>query len=196
MTRSAENKIKIFGMTNQLIVEDLSQIQNDHDLELGHVSTPVSEEEQRYYSQFDRSTRLEAAKMARHYEIFYCLERSIRDLISETLQEVAGDNWWSSGRIPTNIADDVRKLIKKEVDSGMTRRSQYELDYTTFGQLSAIITGNWDLFDGILTSPRAVERILGNLNSLRGPIAHCSPLAEDEVVRLQLSLRDWFRQME
>ena len=78
----------------------------------------------------------------------------------------------------------------------MTVRSEDPLDFTTFGELSGIITGNWDLFGGILTSPKAVERIMGNLNSLRGPIAHCSPLAEDEVLRLQLSLRDWFRQME
>jgi hypothetical protein len=41
----------------------------------------------------------------------------------------------------------------------------------------------------------AVERILGNLNTLRGPIAHCKPLADDEVLRLVLGMRDWFRQM-
>jgi hypothetical protein len=29
-----------------------------------------------------------------------------------------------------------------------------------------------------------------------GPIAHCAPLAEDEVVRLRLSVRDWFRLMQ
>jgi hypothetical protein len=34
---------------------------------------------------------------------------------------------------------------------------------------------------------------MANLNMLRGPIAHCSPLAEDEVLRLQLTVRDWFR---
>jgi hypothetical protein len=27
-------------------------------------------------------------------------------------------------------------------------------------------------------------------------VAHCSPLAEDEVLRLKLSVRDWFRLME
>lgn len=37
---------------------------------------------------------------------------------------------------------------------------------------------------------------MNSLNLLRGPIAHCSPLAEDEVVRLKLTLKDWFRLME
>jgi Family of unknown function (DUF5343) len=35
-----------------------------------------------------------------------------------------------------------------------------------------------------------------SLNVLRGPIAHCCPLAEDEVARLRLALKDWFRLME
>jgi len=34
-----------------------------------------------------------------------------------------------------------------------------------------------------------------NLNTLRGPIAHCSELAQDEEIRLRLSVRDWFRQL-
>jgi len=45
---------------------------------------------------------------------------------------------------------------------------------------------------------RTVERIVStffNANLLRGPIAHCCPLAEDEKVRLDLTVKDWFRLM-
>ncbi len=35
-----------------------------------------------------------------------------------------------------------------------------------------------------------------SLNMLRAPIAHCCPLAEDEIVRLRLTVKDWFRLME
>ncbi len=41
----------------------------------------------------------------------------------------------------------------------------------------------------------AFTRIMTSLNMLRGPIAHCCPLADDEVVRLQLTVKDWFRLM-
>jgi hypothetical protein len=78
----------------------------------------------------------------------------------------------------------------------MTPRSDERLDFATFGELSQIIKQNWDLFGGMFSSVKAVERVMANLNSLRGPIAHCSPLAEDEVVRLRLTVRDWFRLME
>jgi len=42
----------------------------------------------------------------------------------------------------------------------------------------------------------ALTKVLTGLTLLRAPTAHCAPLAEDEIVRLQLSLRDWFRLME
>jgi hypothetical protein len=37
---------------------------------------------------------------------------------------------------------------------------------------------------------------MSNLSTLRNPIAHCTELAEDEALRLRLSMKDWFRQME
>jgi hypothetical protein len=135
--------------------------------------------------------------MARHYEIFYCLEKSIRKLVSETIESSpAGTSWWNSGCVPQPIEKGVADRTQREKDTGVTPRSQGPLDYTTFGELAEIIKSNWVLFGGIFSSVKAVERVMASLNTLRGPIAHCSPLAEDEVLRLQLSLRDWFRLME
>ena len=71
------------------------------------------------------------------------------------------------------------------------------MDYTTFGELSNIIVANWDLFGGTLfNSKKALEKVMASLNALRNPIAHCSPLAEDEQLRLRLAVGDWFRLME
>jgi hypothetical protein len=117
--------------------------------------------------------------------------------VSETLETAEGnDQWWHSNRIPQNIQTDVTGRIQKELDSGVTRRSLDELDYTTFGELSVIITSNWDVFGGLFGSRKALEKVMASLNMLRGPIAHCTALAEDEVLRLQLTVRDWFRLME
>ena len=135
--------------------------------------------------------------MAKHYEVFYCLEKSIRALVSNTLETAEkAEHWWVLSRVPANVKTEVESRIQREVDTGMTRRSSDELDYTTFGELGVIITSNWDVFGGLFSSKKAVEKVMASLNSLRGPIAHCSPLAEDEVLRLQLTLRDWFRLME
>ena len=96
----------------------------------------------------------------------------------------------------TQVKTDTETRRQRELDTGMTPRSEEPLDFTTFGELGEIIKHNWDVFGGMFSSARAVERVMANLNTLRGPIAHCSPLAEDEVVRLRLAVRDWFRLME
>ncbi len=193
--RSAATRLKEFAMTTQLIEADLDRVERDLGVSLGRESDTDAWEEQ-YYPQFDESVRVEAARMSSHYRLFYCLEKTIRNLISESIEEQDGANWWGAGRIPKSLHDDVAKRIKREIDAGVTVRSEDPIDFTTFGELGEIIKTNWDIFGGIFASPRAVEKVLANLNVLRGPIAHCSPLAEDEVLRLELSLRDWFRLME
>jgi hypothetical protein len=191
------DKVKAFGMTNQMLAEDLSRIELSYAIQLGHAPTTTAQVEGVYYPQFEAAVRGEAASMAKHYEVFYCLEKSIRALVSETIETAEkAEHWWASTRVPNGVKSEVEGRIQKEVDTGMTRRSSDELDYTTFGELSVIITSNWDVFGGLFTSKKAVEKVMASLNSLRGPIAHCSPLAEDEVLRLQLTLRDWFRLME
>jgi hypothetical protein len=98
-------------------------------------------------------------------------------------------------RITKNVADEVKKRIKQEIDAGVTQRSTEKLDYTTFGELSVIITGNWEIFGSVFTSQKVVERVLASLNTLRSPIAHCTAISEDEAIRLRLAVRDWFRIM-
>jgi hypothetical protein len=193
----ALEKIKAFGMTNQMAVEDLTRVATQFGIDLGHTATSRSQVEEIYYPQFDAAVRKESSAMAKHYEVFYCLEKSIRSMVSQLIEASdKNEDWWSSPRVPQKIQDDVKDRVQRELDAGMTPRSSDELDYTTFGELSVIIGANWDIFGGLFSSKKAVEKVMASLNSLRGPIAHCSPLAEDEVLRLQLTVRDWFRMME
>lgn len=197
MSKQALDRLKIFGMTTQMMAEDLARIATTHDINLGHTSVAAQTVEDVYYPQFDASVRREASAMARHYEVFYSLEKSIRTLVAETIESAEKTTeWWISSRVPQNVKAEVTLRIQKELDAGITRRSLDELDYTTFGELSVIISSNWDIFGGLFSSKKAVEKVMASLNALRNPIAHCSPLAEDEQLRLQLTVRDWFRLME
>lgn len=190
------NLLKLFGMSNQLILHELDKVEADHDVVLGHKLDKVSEKDEKYYPQFESKVRVKAREMAQHYETFYCLEVSIRTLITEMLEEKAGATWWENEDIvPKVVQDGVSSRIKKELDSGISRRSDESIDYTNFGELGEIIKKNWDTFGSIFNSSKGVERVLASLNTLRGPIAHCSQLAEDEILRLTLSVRDWFRLM-
>lgn len=194
MDRQLVARIKAFAMTNQLIEADLDRIERDFSVDLGRRRISEPEGDTDYFPQFDEALRREAAEMAEHYEVFYALERSIRQVIEETFEDHAG-TWWDDC-VPEKIRAEVNKRIQKEIDSGITLRSNNPIDYTTFGELGEIIKSNWDRFGSIFNSPKAVEKVMANLNLLRNPIAHSTPLAGDEVLRLQLSLRDWFRLME
>lgn len=192
------NKIKAFGMTNHMMLADLNAIEKKYSIDLGSVKTNTNESiEEKYFPQFKLEIRKDASEMMLYYETFYCLERSIRDIISENLENIGTEtNWWESDKIPNVIKQEVMSRIQKEIDSGVTRRSNEEIDYTTFGELSQIIISNWDIFGTIFSSKKAVEKVMTSLNTLRGPIAHCGILSEDEILRLRLTVRDWFRLME
>jgi hypothetical protein len=189
-------RIKLFGISNQLLETALDRVEANLGIDLGRNKQGHEEKDWRYYEQFELAVRQEAAKMARHYEVFYCLEQSIRKMITEMLESVEPGNWWSTKRVPQNIFDEVATRMKKERDAGVTMRSDEPIDYTNFGELGEIIKKNWDVFGSVFTSQRAVEKVMNSLNVVRGPIAHCSPLSEDEGIRLRLSVKDWFRLME
>lgn len=189
--------IKSFGMTNMLLEADLDRIEREHDIDLGRRLNTNKTIEDSYYPQFDQNLRSEASNMANHYQLFYCLEKTIRSLISDVIfSEEEDEDWWEKNFVPKAVKIEVKKRIKKEKEAAVTARSSDPIDYTTFGELGEIIKSNWSLFGSVFNDIKAVEKVMSNLNSLRNPIAHCSPLAEDEVLRLKLSLRDWFRIMD
>jgi hypothetical protein len=192
-----EDIVKLFGITNQMLELDLNRIEKKYDLDLGRVKTKV-ESDNIYYPQFDLEIRKEAKKMAKNYELFYCLEKSIRNLINTALESDFSDNWWEEPNVvPDNVRTEVKKRINKEIDSAVTLRSDNPIDFTTFGELGEIVKANWTTFNGIgFKSVKAFEGVMSKLKTIRGPIAHCSDLAEDEELRLQLTIRDWFRLME
>jgi hypothetical protein len=190
-----EQALKLFGLNNLAIEADLRRIAGEHKVDLGRRAHEADEVEQAYYPQFPELLRAEAASMATHYAIFYCLENTIRNLLVERLEEVHGIDWWNKA-VPEVVRQNCDKNYKKELAAGITPRSQDMIDYSNFGELGEIIKVNWNIFGDMFRDIRGLERVLGNLNTLRAPIAHCKALAEDEVMRLHLSLRDWFRQME
>jgi hypothetical protein len=186
--------IRLFGLTNLSIEAEIRRVELERDVDLGHRPKPVDGPEQQFYPQFSQKLRDEADAMARQFAIFYCLENSIRELIADRLEEAHGENWWDTA-VPPNVRDNATKNRAKEVAAGVTLRSELMIDYSNFGELGEILKANWGIFGDTLKDISAVQKILGSLNTLRAPIAHCKALAPDEVLRLHLGLRDWFRQM-
>ncbi len=187
-----EHALKYFCLSNLALDSDLARVEREKGITL---RKRVDAEHDQYYPQVPAHIRQAAAMMAEHYELFYCLEISIRDIIRTTLEAAEPQDWWNK-LVPQNVKENAVRTQTREIQSGVTPRSTDMLSYTNFGELGEIIKANWNSFGETFTDIRAVENTLARLNTLRGPIAHCSMLGEDEVVRLRLSLRDWFRLME
>ena len=196
MTGAAE-RIQLMHMSRQLVQVELDEITARHNVDPIVQDEPEEEQiaHEAYYLQFPASLRQEASDMARYYQIFYCLENEIRDMIESQLEDTYGEDWWDE-HCPETVRRSVENNKQREQDNGVTLRSSHPIDYTTFGELGEVLKFNWDIFGATFNSKRGMEKVLSSLNLLRGPIAHCAPLAEDEVVRLHLAVRDFYRLME
>jgi Swt1-like HEPN len=188
--------IELFVLKCAVIESELRATLAEYDTDRSKVVGNATDEQlEPFIKQFDLTTRKNAAHMSRYYEIFYLLENDIRRLIIETMEAAHGLDWWTT-HVPQTVLEEVRKNRNREAQAAVSVRSEDDIDYTTFGQLGDIIRENWSNFAGMLSNQSAVSRVLSALNMLRGTIAHCGVLAEDEVDRLKLAIRDWFRILE
>jgi len=150
-----------------------------------------------YLRQVDFETIADAERMSEFYKLFYALENDIRALIDATLADAKGVDWWSVA-VPQIVRDNAQKNQDREAAEGLPPRSERLIDYTTFGELGEIVRENWDMFSGMFSnaSRNRVLRVINRLNLVRGPIAHCNFLPEEEAIRLKLAIRDWYMLME
>ncbi len=191
MSESISNQIKLFGMKNFMLETDLVKLERDG-VEIDHIRT-ITKEENVDPELFDNDIRKSAKRMADFYMVYYSLENSVRRLIRETLKEEFGGDWWEKG-VPKGIKDTVKKTQDDELDTVMSVRSTDDhLTYTNFGDLIPIIESNWALFADKLRSKKAMQQILSQFNKTRNLIAHSCELEKDEVIRLELLVRDWQR---
>ncbi len=147
---------------------------------------------EKFYSQISSKLKDEAQMMSEHYEHFYSLEKSIRNLIVENMMKEFGENWWNNNVDP-EIQNNVNYKIKYELGSILTKQSDHNIDYTTFGELRKIILSNWKIFSVLFNKDKSTfNRIMTDLNKLRNPIAHCTPFIDKEITRLNLTIDDWF----
>jgi hypothetical protein len=141
---------------------------------------------------FESDIRESARRMADFYVLYFSLENSIRRLIAGRLREKHGLGWWDA-HVPAGVRAAVADKQRKEKDTPMSVRSDDPLTYTNFGELIDILNANWLDFADTLRSPKAMQQILGQFNQIRNVIAHSVELSEDEILRFQLLIRDWFR---
>ncbi|MBT2245362.1 hypothetical protein JQK15_17650 [Sphingobium sp. BHU LFT2] len=194
-----ENRLELFFLKSAVITRDLNLVMAHQNLSASRGSLEAQADSlvSDYLKQVDYRITIDAERMSEFYRLFYILENDIRDLIEETLEDSKGIDWWNTV-VPQFVRDNAKKNLDREAAEGLPPRSERHLDYTTFGELGEIIKENWEVFSGMFSnaSRNRVLRVINRLNLVRGPIAHCNMLPEEEAIRLKLAVRDWYKLME
>lgn len=188
--RSFTDEVKIFTMQNLMLETDLKALE-ESGLEIGHKDT-ILKVEVVDIELFESDIRHASKKMADFYSLYYCLENSIRRLISTRLQEKYGANWWDT-EVPQGVRDAVSDKQEKEKETVLSIRSEDPLTYTNFGELIDIINYRWDDFSDTIRSKKAMQQTLSQFNQLRNVVAHTCELSEDDITRFTILIKDWLR---
>lgn len=184
------DRLKLFVMNNIILEKELIKLEDDG-FQIDHKTT-LKEDTEVDIELFEYDIIKSGKKMSDFYILYYCIENTIRRFISERLEEENGPNWWESC-VPDTVKTEVNRRKDREKNSVMSIRSEDPLTYTTFGELINIFNHNWDSFSDTIRSQQAMERVLSQLNQVRGVIAHSCELNDDEIKRFELSIKDWLR---
>lgn len=136
-------------------------------------------------------------RMATVYTAIAAFENSVRDFVAKRLLEgpPAQENWWTEC-----VSEKIRKKAetRQEEEAKIrwhTPRGDQPLNYTEFGDLTAIISQNWGLFEPHLRNQDWVRQILGTLERSRNVIMHSGELASADIERIGTVIRDWVKQV-
>jgi len=185
--------MKQFVFNAMLAENSLSQLSAQGISVRGSIATPptinVAE------AGFSPRVVYEATQMASVFMAFFCLENSVRELITERLLARVGTDWWGTS-VPNKIKLAVEKLKDKESDARYhTPRSAALIGYTMFGNLGQIIIANWENFSDLFPDQAWVTSRFNDLEMSRNIIMHTGVLPQLEVDRIESIVRDWIRQV-
>jgi hypothetical protein len=185
-----EQKLEHFAFKNLMLETELINLETAG-IDIQHIDT-IKQKEIVDLELFEHDILIAARKMARFYVYYYAFENSLRRLISGRLKEKYGINWWNL-KAPNGVKQNVASNQAKELETAMAIRSDEPIYYANFGELIDLISANWEDFSDTIRSKKAMESVVSQFGKIRNVIAHSGELAEDDIFRLKLLIKDWFR---
>lgn len=142
----------------------------------------------------DEDIVFSAKKMAIIYTATASFENSVRELISGVLAENKGETWWLD--VAKGIRDPAEKRMEEEKKTKWhTQRGQDPINYTTLGNLLAIMRHNWTEFEPYIQDIGWAEAIFDGIERSRNVIMHSGDLEKADIERLGIFIRDWIKQV-
>src|SRR5690242_2690552 len=143
----------------------------------------------------DEDAVARSRRMAPAYTAIAAFETSVREFVSKRLLEHAGENWWLQC-----VSEKIRLKAEGRRDEEAkirwhTPRGDEPLNYTEFGDLTSIISQNWEQFEAHLRNQDWVRQIISTLERSRNVIMHSGELGNEDLERIGTVIRDWAKQV-
>lgn len=134
-----------------------------------------------------------AQRMSIVYTAVHAFENTVRQLVATTMADAYQEEWW------TKVPDRIQKRVKTRMDEDSKfrwhgARGGNEIMYCDFGDLSSIIVTNWTYFEDLLANMEWAKSVLNALEMSRNIVMHGGVLAQEDVERIGMNIRDWIRQ--
>jgi hypothetical protein len=136
-----------------------------------------------------------ARYMATVYTAIATFENSVRILVSSTMLEGKGENWWSECASERLKKKTEGRQEEDERHKFHSQRGSGPINYTDLSDLLNIVNANWELFEPFLPSPEWTRNIFDTIERSRNVIMHSGSLGREDVARVGIHIRDWVSQV-
>jgi hypothetical protein len=145
------------------------------------------------YDMLDSDLLADAQRMSIVYSAIHSFENAVRQLVQKGMAEAHGETWWSQ------VPDKIQKKVKSRMEEDAKfrwhgTRGGSEITYCDFGDLSSVIVTQWNVFENVLSDMEWSKAILNTLEKSRNIIMHGGILANEDIERIGMNIRDWIRQ--
>jgi hypothetical protein len=136
-----------------------------------------------------------AMRMSIVYVAICSFESSVREFISKKMLEEKGADWWDK-----YVKADVKKRAEQRRESEdstkwVSPRGEEIINYTEFGDLISILSGNIKLFEAHIGTIEWAQSIVTPLEKMRHIIMHGGELDLRDIERVGINIRDWISQV-
>ncbi|HBI19807.1 MAG TPA: hypothetical protein DDY79_10970 [Brevundimonas sp.] len=137
----------------------------------------------------------DARGMAIVYTAVAAFENSVRNLVSATLLESKGANWWAEC-----VSEKIRSAAEKRLEEEKkvrwhVQRGEDPIQFTMLPNLLNIIRQNEECFEPFIPDLDWAASIFDVIEKSRNVIMHSGQLSRRDVARLGTHLRDWSTQI-
>ena len=146
---------------------------------------------------YDLSTSLpetvrSANQASEGYKLFFVFENYLRDFVVETLSKNSSETWWD--KLPTDVQQEIDKHEENEgTKVWMAIGSRDKSALMTYPQILRVIDFCWKDYFQELIRDKALVQEARMVSHLRNTICHMTPISMEEMDRVKLVIRDWFR---